>query len=198
MSELPMLQVSLAPTPLIATQRASRLYVSAPVGTSMPGRCLSPPCTVPHRQTLLRLMHMLPVTIAERGNAIWKSEIGLNGSQPWARSRHPSSAEWPCRVGANIRYRAAVSAVRTSSLGPVAPIAPCLCASASLFLVLTAVIVPGMQPEHFERPLNDDPSRHVLVTHGLLREKPSHERQARSRRSISNQHRAHGVIATAV
>lgn len=99
-----------------------------------------------------------------------------------------------------------------------------------------------MQPEYFERPLDDDPVGHVLVTHGFLGEKQafesdrfyrnaielnrlgvlaqcvvslpvgiehethryqlsrvdSRERQARSRQSISNQHRAHGVIAAAV
>jgi len=43
-----------------------------------------------------------------------------------------------------------------------------------LFLALTSS-VPGMQPEHFERALNDDPIRHVLVTHGLLGEKQAFE-----------------------
>jgi hypothetical protein len=32
-----------------------------------------------------------------------------------------------------------------------------------------------MQPEHFERPLNDDPIRHVLVARALLGEKQAFE-----------------------
>jgi len=44
-----------------------------------------------------------------------------------------------------------------------------------LFLALTCVVVSGVQLEHFERPLNDDPIRHVLVTHGFLSEKQAFE-----------------------
>jgi hypothetical protein len=32
-----------------------------------------------------------------------------------------------------------------------------------------------VQLEHFERPLNDDPIRHVHVTHGFLSEKQAFE-----------------------
>ena len=44
-----------------------------------------------------------------------------------------------------------------------------------LFLALTSVVVSGVQLEHFERPLNDDPIRHVLVAHGFLGEKQAFE-----------------------
>jgi hypothetical protein len=40
-----------------------------------------------------------------------------------------------------------------------------------LSVALTSVVVSGVQLEHFERPLNDDPICHVLVTHGFLSEK---------------------------
>lgn len=43
--------------------------------------------------------------------------------------------------------------------------------AARSFFTLAAVIVPAMQPEHFERPLEDDPICHILVTHGFLSEK---------------------------
>jgi hypothetical protein len=64
-----------------------------------------------------------------------------------------------------------------------------------------------VQLEHFERPLNDDAIRHVLVTQGFFSEKQAFEsdrlyRDAveidrRGRRSTDNQHRAHGAIAIA-
>src|ERR1700733_1935815 len=44
-----------------------------------------------------------------------------------------------------------------------------------LFLALTSVVASSVQLEHFEGPLNDDPIRDVLVTHGFLGEKQAFE-----------------------
>jgi hypothetical protein len=56
----------------------------------------------------------------------------------------------------------------------VCRLSPRVCAP-RLFLALTSVGVSGVQLEHFERPLNDDPIRHVPVTHGFLSEKQAFE-----------------------
>jgi hypothetical protein len=55
---------------------------------------------------------------------------------------------------------------------------------ARLSLALTSVVVSGVQLELFERPLNDDPIRHVFVTLGFLSEEQAFESDRSYRNAI--------------